>query len=53
MSRPDRLRGTARSAVILSNQHSGSLRYYAGRMTMRFEWLDPDMYVPALEHFSG
>jgi len=32
------------NAVILSNQHSGSLRYYAGRITMRFEWLDPDMY---------
>ena len=40
------------NAVILSNQHSGSLRYYAGRITMRFEWLDPDMYVPALAYFE-
>lgn len=38
-------------AVILCNQHSGSLRYYANRITMRFEWLDPDMYVAALDHF--
>ena len=44
--------GLPANAVILSNQHSGSLRYYAGRITMRFEWLDPDMYVPALEHFE-
>jgi hypothetical protein len=39
------------NAVILCNQHSGSLRYYANRITMRFEWLDPDMYAPALDHF--
>jgi hypothetical protein len=26
-------------SVILSMQHSGSLRYYAGRMTMRYDWL--------------
>jgi hypothetical protein len=44
--------GLPDNAVILSNQHSGSLRYYAGRITMRFEWLDPDMYVPALEYFD-
>ena len=44
--------GLPDNAVILSNQHSGSLRYYAGRITMRFEWLDPDMYVPALEYFE-
>jgi 4-amino-4-deoxy-L-arabinose transferase-like glycosyltransferase len=44
--------GLPDNAVILSNQHSGSLRYYAGRITMRFEWLEPDMYVPALEYFA-
>ena len=34
--------GLPANAVILSNQHSGSplLRW---RITMRFEWLDPDM----------
>ena len=41
------------NAVILSNQHSGSLRYYAGRITMRFEWLDPDMYVPGARVFRA
>ena len=44
--------GLPASAVIVSNQHSGSLRHYADRVTLRFEWLDPDMYVPALEHFQ-
>lgn len=38
-------------AVILCNQHSGSLRYYANRITMRFEWLEPDVYTEALDHF--
>jgi 4-amino-4-deoxy-L-arabinose transferase-like glycosyltransferase len=41
------------NAVILANQHSGSLRYYANRITMRFEWLDPDMYGAALDHLRG
>lgn len=40
------------NAVILANQHSGSLRYYANRITLRFEWLDPDMYTLALEHLD-
>jgi 4-amino-4-deoxy-L-arabinose transferase-like glycosyltransferase len=44
--------GLPASAVIVSNQHSGSLRHYGGRVTLRFEWLDPDMYVPALEHLQ-
>jgi hypothetical protein len=38
------------NAVILCNQHSGSLRYYANRITMRFEWLDPDMYDEAIAY---
>jgi len=38
------------TAVILCNQHSGSLRYYANRITMRFEWLEPDVYLEALDH---
>jgi hypothetical protein len=39
--------------VILSNQHSGSLRDYANRITMRFEWLDADMYGEAIDHVRG
>jgi hypothetical protein len=37
------------NALFLSNLHSGSLRYYANRLTLRFEWLAPDVYVAALE----
>jgi len=31
---------TADGAVIISMQHSGTVRYYAGRQTVRFDWLD-------------
>jgi hypothetical protein len=34
-------RVTVPNSVILGHQHSGSVRYYSGRMTMRFEQLDP------------
>jgi dolichyl-phosphate-mannose-protein mannosyltransferase len=29
------------NAAILSMQHSGTLRFYAGRLTVRYDWLDP------------
>jgi len=32
---------TEPEAVVLSHQHSGSLRLYAGRLTLRFDILDP------------
>jgi hypothetical protein len=32
---------TEPSAVILTSAHSGTLRYYAGRVTLRFDVLDP------------
>jgi hypothetical protein len=35
-------------AVIISNLHSGSVRYYADRLTIRFERLQPDNYHEAL-----
>jgi hypothetical protein len=34
-------RFTASNSVIISGQHSGSLRYYAGRLTLRYDRLDP------------
>jgi hypothetical protein len=34
-------RSLPRDAVILAMQHSGSLRYYTGRLTMRWDVLDP------------
>ena len=33
---------TPPNAVFLSQQHSGSLRYYAHRLTMRFDYLNED-----------
>ncbi len=32
---------TDAQSVILSRQHSGSVRYYGGRMTLRYDDLDP------------
>jgi hypothetical protein len=40
------------NAVFLCNQHSGSLRYYANRLTLRFEWLAPDVYVTAMDQLQ-
>jgi hypothetical protein len=38
--------------VVLSNLHSGSLRYYAGLMTARYEWIGSDQYDAALRWFQ-
>jgi hypothetical protein len=40
---------TEPASVILSVQHSGSLRYYAGRLTIRFDNLDDDWLDRAVE----
>jgi hypothetical protein len=29
-------------AVLLSMQHSGSVRYYSGRLTIRYDWIRPN-----------
>ena len=34
--------------VVICNEHSGSIRSYAGRTTLRFEWLGEDQYDTAL-----
>jgi hypothetical protein len=36
-------------ALILSMQHSGTVRYYAGRKTVRYDWLSPNWLDPAIE----
>ena len=41
------------NAAIISNQHSGSIRYYANRVTLRFEWLAPDVYTEAIDHLHS
>jgi len=35
-------RWTVPNSVIISGHHSGSLRYYAGRMTMRYDMIEHD-----------
>ena len=40
-----------RSAII-SVVHSGSLRYYAQRETLRFDWLDPTQLEPLLDRLE-
>lgn len=34
---------TEPTAVVISAQHSGSVRYYSGRLTVRWEYLDTDL----------
>ena len=47
--------GLPDNAVVISNRHSGSVRYYGHRVTLRFEWLYPEVYQDALAylHASG
>jgi len=37
------------NAVILTVQHSGSMRYYADRLTVRWDWIGPEWWPRALE----
>ena len=41
------------SAVIFTGQHSGSIRYYAGRTTLRFDLLDPAWLDRAVEWLNA
>ena len=36
------------NAILLSMQHSGSLRYYSGRLTLRWDLLPPEWLEPGL-----
>ena len=38
-----------RNALIISMLHSGSIRFYANRLTMRFEVLDPVWWPRAVD----
>jgi hypothetical protein len=45
-------RVTPENAVVIATQHSGSIRYYSGRLTLRYDLLDPewlDRAIAALE----
>jgi hypothetical protein len=37
------------NAMLLSMQHSGTLRYYAGRPTLRYDWVARDWWPRALD----
>jgi len=46
-------RGLPHEAVVLANHHRGSIRYYANRVTLRFEWLEPEAYGEALAYLRA
>ena len=46
-------RGLPDNAAIISNQHSGSLRHYGNRVTLRYEWLEPDVYTQAVDYLHS
>jgi hypothetical protein len=43
---------TEPASVIYSFQHSGSLRYYGGRMTLRYDLLDPAWLDRSIDWFA-
>lgn len=44
---------TPGDAVVLSVQHSGSVRYYANRITLRYDWLKEDALDSALSDLAA
>jgi hypothetical protein len=44
---------TPETSVVVSMQHSGSIRYYAGREIVRYDWLDPDWLDRAISTLRG
>jgi hypothetical protein len=44
---------TERGSVLFASQHSGSGRYYAGRMTLRYDLLDPQWLDRAIDWLAG
>jgi hypothetical protein len=43
---------TPENAIVLAVQHSGSVRYYANRVTLRFDWLAPDQLDAAIRDLT-
>jgi hypothetical protein len=44
---------TEPNSVILSVLHSGSVRYYGGRVTMRYDWVDPQWFDRTVEWLTA
>jgi hypothetical protein len=43
---------TPQKAIVLSVQHSGSVRYYANRITLRYDWLPADELDAAVHELT-
>ena len=46
-------RGRRADAIVLSVQHSGSVRYYANRITLRYDWLKEGALDAALRDLAA
>jgi hypothetical protein len=46
-------RSTPPNAVLVSMLHSGSLRYYTGRLTLRYDWVGRDWWPRGLDTLSA
>ena len=44
---------TPADAIVLSVQHSGSVRYYANRITLRYDWLEENALDSALRDVAA
>jgi hypothetical protein len=44
---------TPPESVVLANQHSGSLRWYAGRQTLRWDFLDPAALAQTVDELQS
>ncbi|HEX6163707.1 MAG TPA: glycosyltransferase family 39 protein [Vicinamibacterales bacterium] len=44
---------TPPESVVLANQHSGSLRWYAGRQTLRWDFLDPGALAKTIDELQS
>ena len=44
---------TAPGTVVFASLHSGSVNYYSGRLTLRWEAIPPDRLVPTLEGLAA
>ncbi|PWT81643.1 MAG: hypothetical protein C5B57_10075 [Blastocatellia bacterium] len=40
-------------AAVISMQHSGSVRYYSGRLTIRYDWITPTRLDTVVEDLRG
>jgi hypothetical protein len=44
---------TPANSVVLANQHSGSLRWYGHRQTLRWDFLDPDRLATTVRELGA